>query len=95
MKLAGKVSAALRAADGDDLVLQRLAQHLQHVLAELGQLVQEEHAAVRQADLARPRPVPAAHQPGVGDGVVRRAEGPLADQRRARRAACRPRSRSG
>ena len=81
MKLAGKVSEPGGAADGDDLVLQRLAQHLQHARAELGQLVQEEHAAVRQADLARARPVPAADQAGVADGVVRRAEGAVADQR--------------
>ena len=73
--------AALRAADGDDPVLQRLAQHLQAMLPELRHLVQEEHAAVRQADLAGPRPLPAADQPGVRDGVVRRAEGPVADQR--------------
>ena len=38
-------------------------------------------AAVRQADLAGPRPLPAAHQPRVRDGVMRRTEGPVADQR--------------
>ena len=45
------------------------------MLAELGQLVQEEHTAMRQADLARSRPMSAAHQPGIGDGVVRRGNG--------------------
>ena len=40
-----------------------------------------EHPAVRQRDLARMRPVTAAHQPGVTDGVVRGAERPVLDQR--------------
>ena len=73
--------AALGAADGDRPVFERLPQHFQPVLPELRHLVQEEHAAVRQADLARPRPLPAADQAGVRDGVVRRAEGAVADQR--------------
>ena len=44
-----------RAGDGDPAVLQRLAQHLQHVARELRQLVEEQHAVVRQRHLARPR----------------------------------------
>ena len=51
------------------------------MLAELGHLIQEQDAAVRQADLARPRPLAAADQARVRDRVVRRAEGPMADQR--------------
>jgi hypothetical protein len=50
---------------------------------------------VRQTDLARPRPLPAADQARVRDGVVtqipfrgRRAEGPVADQRDVARARC-------
>ena len=35
--------------------LERLAQHFQHVALELRQLVEEEHAVVREADLARLR----------------------------------------
>ncbi len=51
-----------------------------------GQLVQEQHAVVRQADLAGPRHArAAADQAGVGNGVVRRAERPLAQQARALR----------
>ncbi len=84
-KLAGKGQRALGAADGDDLVFDGLAQHFQDARAELGQLIQEEHAAVRQRDLAGVRPVAAAHQPGVADGVVRGAEGAVADQRHIRR----------
>ena len=56
---------ALRPADGDGFVFHRLAHHLQHAHAKLGQLVQEEHAAVGQADLAGVGLVAAAHQPGV------------------------------
>ncbi len=78
----GEGERAAGAADRHDLVLQRLAQHLQRPLVELGQLIEEEDAAVRQADLAGARPAPAADQPGVADGVVRRAEGAAAHQRR-------------
>ena len=85
LEVGGKSQRALGAADGDHLVFHRLAQHLQDAHAELGQLVQEEHAAVRQGDLAGVRLVAAAHQPGVRDGVVRGAEGPAADQRHVRR----------
>ena len=42
--------------------------------------VQKEHAPMGQADLSRAGPVSAAHQPGMGDGVVRRAEWPVTDQ---------------
>lgn len=40
------------AADGDPAVLQRLAQHLERIAGKLGQLVQKQHAVVRQTDLA-------------------------------------------
>ena len=72
--------------NGHRPILQRLAQHLQHVARELGQLVEKQHAVVRQADFARPRHAgAAADQAGVGDGVVRRAERPLVQQSRAGR----------
>ena len=43
----------MRARDAHRAVLERLAQHLEHVPAELRHLVEEEHAVVREADLAR------------------------------------------
>ena len=52
-----------------------------HRADELRHFIQEQDATMRQADLARPRPLPAAHQPGMRDGVMRRTEGPVADQR--------------
>ncbi len=38
------------------------------------QLVQKEHAPVREADLTRTRPGAATHQPDIAGGVMRRAE---------------------
>ena len=75
------------AGDGHEAVLQRLAQRLQHVPAILRQLVQKQHAVVRLADLAGQGVVAAAHQRGVGRGVVGRAKGPLSQQAAGRNAA--------
>ena len=55
-------------------VFQGLAQHLQHVLLELRQFIQEQDPSVGEGDLAGPGADPAADEPGVADGVVRRAE---------------------
>ena len=84
MKRAGKVSDMRRARDGDRAVFERLAHNFEHVARELGQLVQKEHAVMREADLARARDRAAADQPRVGDGVVRRAERAVGDQTAAR-----------
>ena len=81
-EVGGKRQRAGGARDHHLAVLQRLLQPLQRAGAELGQLVQEEHPPVGQADLAGARPVPAADQPGVADGVVGRAEGPVPDEGR-------------
>ena len=43
------------------------------MLAELGQLVQEQHAPVREPDLPRSRLADATHQPRVRDGTEDRA----------------------
>ncbi len=69
-----------RPRDGHHPVLHRLAQHLEHVLAKLGQLIEEQHAAVSEAHLARPRVGPAADQPRVADRVMRGAKRPPRDQ---------------
>lgn len=42
-----------RAADGDLTVLQRLAQHFQHVFLKFEQFVEKQHAVVRQGDFSR------------------------------------------
>ena len=72
---------ALGAADGDDAVLQRLAQVLQDGARELGQFVEEEDTAVRQADLARAGKGTAADEGGGAGAVVRGAEGAGGDER--------------
>jgi hypothetical protein len=47
----------LRPRDGDDLVFERLAHDFEHALGAYGgQFVEEEHAAMGQAVLARPGP---------------------------------------
>ena len=76
----GKGRRPLGAADGDDFVFHGLAQNFEGALAELGELVEEEDAAVGEADLAGSGPAPAADEAGVRDGVVGRAEGPRAYQ---------------
>ena len=60
-------------------VLEWLAQHLEHVALEFRELVEEEHAAVRERHLPRLRMRTAAQETDVGDRVVRSAEGALDD----------------
>ena len=55
MKRAGKRARPRGARDPHAAFLDRLAQHFEHVPAELGHLVEEQHAVVGQADLAGPR----------------------------------------
>ena len=70
------------ARNGDGVILKRLPHHLQHVAWKLRQFVEEQQAVVCERDLARTRNDAAADQACVGDGVVRRAEGPLRNQAR-------------
>ena len=58
---AGKSACPPTRATLDDAVLEWLPERLQHRARELGQLVQEEHAEVRERDLARTRARAAAH----------------------------------
>ena len=77
----GRIGEALPGTgDGHAAVLQGLAQHFQRVLAEFGQLVEEEHAAMGQAHLTGQGMQAAAHQGCLRDRVVRRPEGPHAHQ---------------
>src|SRR3546814_11301477 len=62
--------------DADLARLQRLAQAVEYAALELGQLVEEQHAEMREADLARPHPDAAADQPGHPPRMVRGAELP-------------------
>ena len=63
---------AADARDRNDAVLQRLSQRLEHGARELRQLVEEQHAAMRQRHLTRPRARPSAHDRRRGCAVMRR-----------------------
>ena len=65
----------------DAAVLERLPQSLDGVATELGELVEEQDAVVREADLAGPHGrAPAAEQPDRRDRMMRRAERAGAEQ---------------
>ncbi len=80
MKRAGKLHVRAARAILTHAFFQRLAQHFQHVPAELRHLVEEEHAVMGEADLARARLRAAADECDVRDGVVRGAERPMRDE---------------
>jgi hypothetical protein len=75
LEASGEVVDAARARDADAPVLEGLAERLEHVLVELGQLVQEEDTAVGERDLARMRRAAAADEAGDRDRVMGGAEG--------------------
>ena len=52
LKARREVADPARASHRDPTVLQRLTQRLEHVLLELGQLVEEEHPTVGERHLA-------------------------------------------
>ena len=85
----GEDRRARRPRDSDRALLERLAQHFEHVPAELGHLVEEQHAVVREADLAGTRMLSAADERDVRDRVMRRAERPLRQQAACRSAGAR------
>ena len=80
------VGAAPGPGQADPAVLQRLAQRVQRAGAELGRLVEEQHAAMGQRERARPgQPGAAADQRRHGRGVVWRLERRPAEQPAVRR----------
>jgi hypothetical protein len=52
MKRAGKGERHGGARDGDGVIFERLAHHLEHVAGKLRQLVEEEKPVVRERDFA-------------------------------------------
>ena len=82
-KARGKTERHGGARDGDGVILERLAHDFEHVAREFRQLVEKEEAVVRERYFAGARHDAAADEAGVGDGVVRRAKGPLRDEARA------------
>jgi hypothetical protein len=77
---------AIGAGDADPTGFERLAQRFERGAVELRQFVKEQHALVRQADLAGPRPDAAADQGRQRSRMMRVAEWPLAQQRPAAQA---------
>jgi hypothetical protein len=71
-----------RARNGHPAVFEWLAKVFEHVLVELGEFVEEKNPVMGERHLARPRVRAAAHETGVGYGVVRGAEGPRREERR-------------
>ena len=69
------------ARDRDLAGLERLAQRIEHLRLEFRQLVEEEHAVMRERDFARPRAQAAADQRRHAGGMMRRAERPAVGER--------------
>ncbi len=67
----GEPRAGASAGDAHAAVLQRLAQRLERAAAKLRQLVEKEHAVVREARLPGARHVAAADESGVRHRMVR------------------------
>src|SRR6188508_1688328 len=76
-KASGEGGRARRASDRDAAFLDRLPQHFEHSPVELGHLVEEQHAAVRERDLAGSWHGTTADESDVGNRVVRRPERPF------------------
>ena len=76
MKRAGKTAVRAARAIVTRALFERLAQHLERAPAELRHLVEEQHAVVREADLARPRlrsaarPAPRPRSCGAARGTA-------------------------
>ena len=79
-EVGGERHAAGRARDVDDAVLERLAQDVERAALEFRHLVEQQHAVMRQADLAGPGLWAAADERGRRDGVMRRAKRTLREQ---------------
>jgi len=73
-KAGGKDDPTGDAGHGDCAVLERLAQGFDRGPNELSQLVEQEHAVMREARLAGPRPDSTAYDRRRGGGVMRGAE---------------------
>ena len=80
----GKDGGPGGARDPDGAFLEWLSQRVEHVSREFRGLVEEEHAVVRETDLAGPRAGAAADECHIGGGVMRGPEGWGGQQTRTR-----------
>ena len=83
-KRAGKDDPGIGAGDDRLAGLERLAQAVEHLRREFGQFVEEQHAVMGKARLARPHLQAAADQRRHRGRMMRRAERPPVGQRAAR-----------
>jgi hypothetical protein len=81
LKPGRKQRLALHPCDRDDAVLERLPKRLERGPLELGQLVEQQDAVMREARLTWARPGAAADDCRGGGAVMRRPERPARDQR--------------
>jgi len=77
-----EVEAGGGPGNGHRAVLEGLAQHLEHMLFELRQFVEEKDAVMGQGNFTRSRHLPAADQAGIGNCIMGRAKGSGGEQRR-------------
>jgi hypothetical protein len=74
LEIRRKSSDGTRPNEGDHPFLERLAERLKDIRSEFGGLVEKEHAAVRETDLARARRPPSADHALERGGMVGRAK---------------------
>src|SRR5262249_61669696 len=74
LEAGGVESVPSRPRDADHPVLQRLAESFESRAEELGELVEEQHAAMSQAGFTRPRPGSTADDRGHRRAVMRGPE---------------------
>ena len=72
LELRRKLHLSGGARDVNASRLERLTQHFEHATIELGQLVEKQHAVMRERDLARPRIAAATNECDSGCRVVGR-----------------------
>src|SRR3546814_10329770 len=75
----GEGDVGVGARDADLARLERLAQRIEHPALEFGKLIQEQHAEMRETDLARPHTQPAADERGHRGRMMGAAERAGAD----------------
>lgn len=75
LEACGEFDALARARQFDAAFAERFAQTLEAVGPELGEFVEQQHAAMREGDLARAQRTPSSHQTPRAHGVVGSTQG--------------------
>src|ERR1051325_8752096 len=80
LKIGRESQRSFGAADGHHFIFHRLAHHFEDARAKLGELVQEQDAAMRQGDLTRLRDIPATDQTRMRNCMMWCAKWAMPDQ---------------